>query len=183
LFGGAVVDADGRTTVPWLWAAGEVTSSGLHGANRLASNSLLEGLVFGRTCGQGAAQVAAEMPDRFAALPLDSDWPRGARDDDELNLVDLRNSLSSEMWRDVGIRRDQSGLESAERQVDFWNKYVAVREFADPQGWELQNMLLVSRLIIAGALARRESRGTHFRKDFPHADPAQAQHIEISATE
>ncbi|HEY2253156.1 MAG TPA: L-aspartate oxidase [Planctomycetaceae bacterium] len=183
MIGGAVVDADGRTTVPWLWAAGEVTSSGLHGANRLASNSLLEGLVFGRTCGQGAAQVAAEMPDRFAALPLDSDWPRGARDDDELNLVDLRNSLSSEMWRDVGIRRDQSGLESAERQVDFWNKYVAVREFADPQGWELQNMLLVSRLIIAGALARRESRGTHFRKDFPHADPAQAQHIEISATE
>ncbi len=178
MIGGAVVDADGRTTVPWLWAAGEVTSSGLHGANRLASNSLLEGLVFGRTCGQGAAQVAAEMPDHFAALPLDSDWPRGPRDDDDdLNLVDLRNSLSSEMWRDVGIRRDQAGLESAERQVDFWNKYVAVREFADPQGWELQNMLLVSRLIIAGALARRESRGTHFRQDYPTADPAQASHV------
>jgi len=182
MIGGAVVDEEGRTSVPWLWAAGEVTSSGLHGANRLASNSLLEGLVFGRTCGRGAAQAAAQMPDRFAALPLDSDWPRGARDDDELNLIDLRNSLCSEMWRDVGIRRDQAGLESAERQVDFWNKYVAVREFADPQGWELQNMLLVSRLIIAGALARRESRGTHFRKDFPQADPAQAAHIEISAT-
>ena len=181
MIGGAVVDAEGRTTVPWLWAAGEVTSSGLHGANRLASNSLLEGLVFGRSSGRGAAQIAAEMPDYFAALPLDSDWPRGAQDDDELDLVDLRNSLSSEMWRDVGIRRDQSGLESAERQVDFWNRYVEAREFGDPHGWELQNMLLVSRLIIAGALARQESRGTHFRKDFPQADAAQATHIEITA--
>lgn len=182
MIGGTVVDAEGRTTVPWLWAAGEVTSSGLHGANRLASNSLLEGLVFGRTCGRGAAQAAVGLPDHFAALPLESDWPRGAKDDDELDLVDLRNSLSSEMWRDVGIRRDQAGLESAERQIDFWNKYVAAREFADPHGWELQNMLLVARLIIAGALARRESRGTHFRKDFPQADPGQATHIDISAT-
>ena len=183
MIGGAVVDSEGRTTVPWLWAAGEVTSSGLHGANRLASNSLLEGLVFGRSSGRGAAQIAAEMPDSFEALPLDSDWPRSAQDDDELNLVDLRNSLSSEMWRDVGIRRDRAGLESAERQVDFWNKYVAAREFSDPHGWELQNMLLVARLIIAGALARQESRGTHFRKDYPQADSAQAAHLEISATE
>ena len=182
MIGGAVVDSEGRTTVPWLWAAGEVTSSGLHGANRLASNSLLEGLVFGRSSGRGAAQIAAEMPDSFEALPLDSDWPRSAQDDDELNLVDLRNSLSSEMWRDVGIRRDRAGLESAERQVDFWNKYVAAREFADPHGWELQNMLLVARLIIAGALARQESRGTHFRKDFPQADSGQAAHLEISAS-
>ena len=62
------------------------------------------------------------------------------------------------MWRDVGIHRDRAGLESAERQVDFWNRYVAAREFPDPHGWELQNMLLVARLIIAGALARQESR-------------------------
>jgi L-aspartate oxidase len=181
MIGGAVVDAEGRTTIPWLWAAGEVTSSGLHGANRLASNSLLEGLVFGRSSGRGAAQAAAELPDSFAALPLESDWPLGKQDDDELNLVDLRNSLTSEMWRDVGIRRERAGLDSAERQVDFWNRYVAAREFADPQGWELQNMLLVARLIIAGALARRESRGTHFRNDFPQADAAQAAHLDVSA--
>lgn len=181
MIGGAVVDAEGRTTVPGLWAAGEVTSSGLHGANRLASNSLLEGLVFGRSAGRGAAAQAAAVADHFAALPLSSDWPRGEHDDDELNLVDLRNALGAEMWRDVGIRRDQTGLESAERQVEFWNRYVAAREFADPQGWELQNMLLAARLIIAGALARKESRGTHFRRDFTQPDAAQAAHIEISA--
>jgi L-aspartate oxidase len=181
MIGGALVDGEGRTSVPGLWAAGEVTSSGLHGANRLASNSLLEGLVFGRAAGQGAARLATEAADSFAALPLLSDWPRGARDDDELNLLDLRNSLGSEMWRNVGIRRDRPGLESAERQVEFWNRYVAAREFPDPQGWELQNMLLVSRLMIAGALAREESRGTHFRRDFPEADSGQAGHIEISA--
>ncbi|MBI3865803.1 MAG: L-aspartate oxidase [Planctomycetia bacterium] len=181
MIGGAVVDPEGRTTVPGLWAAGEVTSSGLHGANRLASNSLLEGLVFGRSSGKGAAQLAAGQPDSFAALPLESDWPRGARDDDELNLLDLRNSLGAEMWRDVGIRRERAGLESAERQVEFWTRYVAAREFADPSGWELQNMLLVSRLMIAGALTRQESRGTHFRRDFPQSDPTQAEHIEIAA--
>jgi L-aspartate oxidase len=65
--------------------------------------------------------------------------------------------------------------------VEFWARYVAAREFADPSGWELQNMLLVSRLMIAGALTRQESRGTHFRRDFPHNDPAQATHIEIAA--
>jgi L-aspartate oxidase len=185
MIGGAVIDAEGRTTVPGLWAAGEVTSSGLHGANRLASNSLLEGLVFGRRfgrrCGKGAALLAAGQPDNFAALPLESDWPRGPHDNDELNLLDLRNSLGSEMWRDVGIRRERAGLESAERQVEFWTGYVAAREFTDPSGWELQNMLLVSRLMITGALARQESRGTHFRKDFPQTDPAQAEHIETAA--
>jgi L-aspartate oxidase len=181
MMGGAVVDAEGRTTIPGLWAAGEVTSSGLHGANRLASNSLLEGLVFGRSSGRGAAREVAGVADNFAALPLSSDWPRGAHDDDELNLVDLRNSLGAEMWREVGIRRDCAGLESAERQVEFWNRYVAAREFADPQGWELQNMLLVARLMIAGALTRRESRGTHFRLDYPESDPSQAIHIEVSA--
>lgn len=179
MVGGATVDARGRTTVPGLWAAGEVTSSGLHGANRLASNSLLEGLVFGRRAGQGAAALAVSQPDHYAALPLVSDWPRGDHDDDELNLLDLRNSLGSEMWRDVGIQRDKEGLESAQKQVEFWNRYVIRKEFSDPHGWELQNMLLISKLMIAAALARKESRGTHFRRDFPASDAAQAEHIRI----
>ncbi|MGQ0634206.1 MAG: L-aspartate oxidase [Planctomycetaceae bacterium] len=183
MVGGAAVDQDGRTTVPGLWAAGEVTSSGLHGANRLASNSLLEGLVFGRRAGALASALAAQAGDRFSALPLISDWPHIERpDDDQLNLIDLRNSLGAEMWRNVGIQRDRAGLESAERQVEFWKRYVAAREFSDPHGWELQNMLLVSRLMIAGALARTESRGTHFRRDFPAPDPALAEHIAISST-
>jgi L-aspartate oxidase len=181
MVGGATIDLDGRTTVPGLWAAGEATSSGLHGANRLASNSLLEGLVFGRRAGRMASEECNKQPDHFSALPLESDWPPGQREDEELNLVDLRNSLGAEMWRHVGIQREQSGLEAAEKQVEFWNRYVAAKEFSDPRGWELQNMLLVARLMIAGALTRRESRGTHFRRDFPETDPAQARHITIRA--
>src|SRR5262249_39540969 len=132
MVGGATIDSEGRTTIPGLWAAGEVSSSGLHGANRLASNSLLEGLVFGRRAGQLAAELAASTPDRYAALSLTSDWPQTERpDEDELNLLDLRNSLGAEMWRHVGIQREQAGLESAEKQVEFWNRYVATREFSD----------------------------------------------------
>src|SRR5205807_8285311 len=74
MIGGVTVDEHGRTTLPGLWAAGEVTSSGLHGANRLASNSLLEGLAFGSACGQGAREAALKMPDRFTALPQGSQF-------------------------------------------------------------------------------------------------------------
>lgn len=181
MIGGCTTDDQARTTLPGLWAAGEVTSTGLHGANRLASNSLLEGLVFGRRAGHNAGSAAAAAPDEFRPIPLISDWPSGGPTDDELDLIDLRNSLGSEMWRDVGIQRTLVGLEGAQRQVDFWSTYVAAKEFVDPRGWELQNMLLVSRLIIAGALRRRESRGTHFRSDHPHSDPSQARHFSVLA--
>ncbi len=182
MIGGCTTDDEARTTLPGLWAAGEVTSTGLHGANRLASNSLLEGLVFGRRAGRNAGVAAAATPDEFRPIPLISDWPTGSPHDDELDLTDLRNSLGSEMWRDVGIQRTLAGLEGAQRQVDFWSTYVAAKEFADPRGWELQNMLLVSRLIIAGALRRRESRGTHFRSDHPRADSGQARHFSVQAS-
>jgi L-aspartate oxidase len=179
MIGGLTVDADGRTTLPGLWAAGEATSSGLHGANRLGSNSLLEGLVYGLRTGKGASHAAADMPDNFHALPLVSDWPKTEHEDDDLNLVDLRNSLTSLMWRNVCIQRTAEGLNAAADQVNFWDRYVSAREFFDPQGWELQNMLLVSRLVIAAAIERTESRGVHYRSDFPQTDPQQAEHISI----
>ena len=182
MIGGATVDPQGRTTVPGLWAAGEVTSSGLHGANRLASNSLLEGLVFGRLAGKGASTAADAIPDSFAAPSLISDWPHTPREDEPLDLTDLRNSLGSEMWRNVGIQRDQAGLDTALKNVEFWTRYVSNREFSSLPGWELQNMLLVSQLMIRAALLRQESRGTHFRRDFPQLDPTQAQHITLTAT-
>lgn len=179
MIGGLTVDDEARTTLPGLWAAGEVTSTGLHGANRLASNSLLEGLYFGIRAGQGASAAALEIPDRFVVPPVECEWTETITDHDDLNLTDLQNSLSAIMWRNVGIRRDEDGLKAAAAQVDFWDRYVSQREFDTVPGWELQNMLLVARLMIDSALARTESRGVHFRSDYPETDPAQASHVTI----
>lgn len=181
MIGGVTVDRNGASTLPGLWAAGEATSSGLHGANRLGSNSLLEGLVYGLRAGRNASRQAADQPDSFTALPLAAEWPEIAHDDDELNLEDLRNSLASLMWRNVGIRRDDAGLREAADQVNFWDSYTSRREFKEPHGWELQNMLLAARLVISSAMARTESRGVHFRSDFPALDPKQSEHTTVSA--
>jgi len=168
MIGGLTVDVEGRTSLPNLWAAGEVTSTGLHGANRLASNSLLEGLFYGVRCGRGASQAALAIADDFCITPLASAALASAASlTDELNLVDLRNSLASLMGRHVGIRRDEEGLSAAAEQVEFWDRYVSQREFHTVEGWELQNMLLVAKLMIQSARARQESRGVHFRSDYP----------------
>lgn len=171
MLGGVTVDADGRTTVPGLWAAGEVTSSGLHGANRLASNSLIEGLVYGTHCGRGAAEAARAAPGELVALPIRSAIPE-AEPDARLDVADLTASLRSLMVRKMGIVRDRARLLEAKEDLRFWCRYALSREFDGRAGWELQNMLTVARLMVAGALARDESRGTHFRSDFPARDDA-----------
>ena len=168
MIGGVTVDMVGRTTVPGLWAAGEVTSSGLHGANRLASNSLLEGLVYGAHAGEGACREALRIGDDFHALALEN--PRVEDGGEPLDLSDIRNSLKSLMWRAVGVRRDAQRLQEAADDVGRWCRYVLARQFNDQAGWELQNMLLVARIMIAAALAREESRGVHLRTDFPNTD-------------
>jgi L-aspartate oxidase len=171
MVGGVTVDARGRTTLPGLWAAGEVTSSGLHGANRLASNSLLEGLVYGTLCGRGAAEAARSGARQLAAVPLRSEIPRDPGGD-RLDVADLTNSLRALMVRKMGIVRDRRRLLEAQRDVGFWRRYALGREFDGKPGWELQNLLTVARLMIDAALKRDESRGTHFRSDFPTRDDA-----------
>jgi L-aspartate oxidase len=168
MIGGVTVDADGRTTLPGLWAAGEVTSSGLHGANRLASNSLLESVVYGAHAGQGASRAAAQMKNVYHAEPLENavlDEPK-----EELDLWDIRNSLKSLMWRSAGVRRNRLELVEALDSVNTWQRYVLKHQFCDPGGWELQNMLIVARVIAKAALEREESRGVHYRTDFPRQD-------------
>ncbi|HIK95241.1 MAG TPA: L-aspartate oxidase [Planctomycetes bacterium] len=183
MIGGITTDTDGRTSLPGLWAAGEVTSTGLHGANRLASNSLLEGVVYGLRCGQNASNLALDQSDNFTVPPLIS-APGIAHDSDEtLDLTDIRNSLRSLMWRSVGISRNEPDLQTARQQLDFWANYVCRRDLAGPVGWELQNMMLVGRVMAAAAVARQESRGVHLRSDFPETIAAAARHITVTATE
>lgn len=166
MIGGVTVDATGRTTLPNLWAAGEVTSSGLHGANRLASNSLIEGLVYGTLCAQGAIEAVRRAPRSLTALPLHFEIIAGVPDE-RLDVADLTNALRALMVRKMGIVRERAGLREAQQDLAFWCRYVLVREFDIKAGWELQNLLTVARLMIDAALVREESRGTHFRSDFP----------------
>jgi L-aspartate oxidase len=170
MIGGVKVDEHGATTIPRLWAAGEVTSSGLHGANRLASNSLLEGLVFGARCGEGASAAAQNEPNRYEAIPLENAPapPPG----EQLDLQDIRNSLKSLVWRAAGVRRNAGGLRDAARTIDGWQRYALTQQFSHASGWELQNMLTVARVVIGAALRREESRGVHLRTDFPGQDDA-----------
>ena len=177
MIGGVEVDADGRTDVPGLFAAGEVTSSGLHGANRLASNSLLEGLVYGARAGQAAsADVLASADADMLRVP-DLANPRSSDVNGSLDLADIRNSLRSLMWRQVGVERAGESLAEALDTVEGWCRYVLPLQFADPEGWQLQNMLEVARLMIRAALVRQETRGVHVRGDFPRADDAWQAHI------
>ena len=170
MIGGVVVDIDGRTSVNGLWAAGEVTSSGLHGANRLASNSLLEGLVFGARVGQLASLAASSMPDDFRVPKLFND-PTPA-DSVQLDVSDIRNALQSLMWRLVGVQRRADRLEEALIAIQSYSRYVLTYHFQSEAGWELQNMITVAHLMAQAALARTESRGTHLRTDFPKLDEA-----------
>ncbi len=170
MMGGVSVDLEGRTTLPRLWAAGEVIASGLHGANRLASNSLLEALVFGSHAGEGASRAAAEQHDDFTASVVEN--PRTVAVVEPLKVADIRNSLQSLMWRNMGVRREAEGLQEARASIDHWSRYVLPRQFNDPVGWELQNMLCAARLMIDAAIDREETRGAHVRLDFPETDDA-----------
>lgn len=174
MVGGVTVDRQGQTALRGLWAAGEVTSSGLHGANRLASNSLIEGLVYGTSCGQGAGKQAVAMPDAFVVPPVQAAF-QPETGGPALDVADLTNSLRSLMVRLMGITRDREGLAEAERTVAFWCRYALPREFNTRAGWELQNLLTIARLMIWSALQRTESRGVHYRADFPARDDAHWQ--------
>ncbi|MFH2003105.1 MAG: L-aspartate oxidase [Planctomycetota bacterium] len=166
--GGVQIDLDGRTSVHRLYAAGEVSSSRLHGANRLGSNSLLEGVVFGWRAAQAAVDELPRSGRRSSAtLP----YPvAGSTTRMQPDIQDFRNSVKSLMSRCVGIERTRAELLEASEQLDLWSRLVFRVHFDTPAAWELCNMLTVARLISAGALGREESRGVHYRLDFPERD-------------
>ncbi len=163
MVGGIRTDAFGRTNIHGLYAAGEVASTGLHGANRLASNSLLEGLVFGEITGRVCREVFED--NGRTSYKLVSDIRLSDRS--ELDLADVRSSLRSVMWRQVGIERDGERMAEVAEMFDFWARYSLDKIFDERPGWELQNILLVGSLMIRSAQWRQESRGTHARVDYP----------------
>jgi L-aspartate oxidase len=165
MIGGVEIDPLGRTSLEGLWAAGEVTSSGLHGANRLASNSLLEGLVFGARAGEQAAALAMEKADDLRAMPFAN--LTGAKFTEQLDIADIRNAIQSLMWRLVGVERDGTSLEEALHELSGYAGYVLPHRFNSPEGWELQNLVTVAALMAEAALVRQESRGVHMRTDYP----------------
>lgn len=176
LVGGVVTDLDARTAVPRLYACGECASTGLHGANRLASNSLLEALVFGRIAGHGAGCEAAAHATPSGPLtgrssvkggPVDLRHAMPQSPKTDLDLADVSNSLRSLMWRNVGILRQGDRLQETVEIIEFWGRFVLDKVFDAPAGWEVQNMLTLGRLMAAAALHRQESRGVHYREDFP----------------
>jgi L-aspartate oxidase len=162
--GGVESDLDGRTSLPGLFACGEASCSGMHGANRLASNSLLEGLVLGDRAGRAAAERRGE---RF-----DGDMAHGTdrrRHEERVDLEDLRKSLASRTWRRAGVLRDGPGLSEALAAIDRWRHFMSRVKLVGRLGFEVENLLLLGALMTAAARLRAESRGTHNRLD--HTEP------------
>jgi L-aspartate oxidase len=189
--GGVATDPHGRTTVPGLYAAGEVAWTGVHGANRLASNSLLECVVFGHRAAQAilaaadpGAQVAGRPVERHGTQwahgrmvePLAADAPAGEAPDA------VRERLPRLMWEAVGLMRDEEGLTRALAQLSAWQPIAEAAYRARPgqDTGELRNLLQASWLITTAALWRRESRGCHFRLDYPEANDPWLTHLTLA---
>jgi len=173
MVGGVDVDEHGQTSLKGLYAVGEVACTGLHGANRLGSNSLLEGLAFGARAGARAAEAAKANNLRF---PQNLEHRIAPSVKTELDITDVKSSLRSIMWRNVGIERTEQRLAETREIIAFWSRYVMDKIFdqaigaAAPAGWEVQNMLTVGALIATAAYTRTESRGVHHRLDYPNRD-------------
>ena len=180
MIGGLSADMDGRTSLKNLLVCGEAACTGLHGANRLASNSLTEALIFGKRCGQVAGELLGEVNDKLTARRID--WANPQSDRTALDLADIRNSLRSLMWRNVGIVRRGERLSETLEIVCFWGRYILDKEFLDPGGWEVQNLLTAAYVITQCALLRTETRGVHYREEFPRTDPVWARHQRVRRT-
>lgn len=162
--GGARTDHLGRTSIRGLYAIGEAACTGVHGANRLASNSLLEAVVFGHRAAEAIAAEPASAH-RMASAVVTTFPTEGEA---ACDVAGIRRAFQAEMWQNVGLLRDEAGLTSALERIQAWRRTVeaaALQICARPL-YELRNLLQVGELVAQAALWREESRGTHYRTDF-----------------
>lgn len=182
MMGGIEVDMEGRTNVPGLWAIGEASCTGLHGANRLASNSLLEAIVYGVAAGVGASEAARAITDEqhLRVLPISNQikTPRNPM----LHLQDIKNTLKSVMWRNAGVKRNAELLTDGLETLSQLKRFMRGEQI-DSEGWDLQNMLQIGTIIMNAALLREETRGGHTRTEFPDRRPEWLKHITFQRLE
>jgi L-aspartate oxidase len=165
LMGGVRTDVQGRTSLKGLYAAGEAACTGVHGANRLASNSLLEGLVFGA---RAAEAMSGEMP-RAAQKSPEPCREAGPA----IDFAEARQKLQQSMWQKAGLLRDAAELQAGLAEIRAL--CAEIPRQSNRALLELRNLQTVAELILRSALAREESRGAHFRNDFPERDDARFQ--------
>ncbi|HOA14183.1 MAG TPA: L-aspartate oxidase [Myxococcota bacterium] len=179
--GGVRTDLDGRTSIPGLFAVGEVACTGLHGANRLASNSLLEAVVFGRR----AAAAVMECPDRVRTPDDAPDPPSWMRDTavssnvENVMVTQDWDEVRRLMWNYVGIVRSNRRLNAARRRLDLVSREIRdyyLQSPLTPDLVELRNIAGVANLIVRSALSRQETRGLHFNVDYPETDDRRCLH-------
>ena len=173
--GGVLVDENAQTTIEGLYAIGEVASTGLHGANRLASNSLLEAVVFAhRACAHALSKITRQQPSRGVPEPL-PEWDSGhaVELEEQIDIAANWLEIRTLMWNYVGIVRSNRRLERARRRLDvlkaeintyYWN-FLLTKDLI-----ELRNLLTTAELIVQCALYRKESRGLHYTVDYPERD-------------
>jgi len=174
MIGGVRVNSWGETGIAGLFAAGETAGTGVHGANRLASNSLLEVLVFGkrvveRTVSQGEPVAADTGQKAEVRLSL------GRREPPQTGAVPSLSAVQQLLWDKAGIIRGRPGLTEAAALLAAWQQQLPSP--GDRRSYELANLVLTGRLLVEAALLREESRGVHFRSDFPRSSPEWQRHI------
>jgi L-aspartate oxidase len=185
--GGVATDLWGKTSVPGLYAVGEVASTGVHGANRLASNSLLECLVFARRIALSVTTMPKQTENQPASqLPL----LKPLKQSQQGTIHHIRHILPKLMSKSLGLVRDAEGLEQAQKAIQVWMEELGmdldtpIPIYADNaltrEGLEVWNLLTLGALTVQSALQRTESRGAHFRQDYPQADPNWVAHSGIS---